>query len=52
VTLRGAADDVVDGLAAGLDPQSESRAAAQTSVIATAEARFDMIERPNANMVR
>jgi hypothetical protein len=51
--LRGAVDDdVVGGLAAGLDPQSESRAAAQTSAIATAKARFDMIGRPNANIVR
>jgi hypothetical protein len=50
--LNAAVGDVVGGLAAGEDPQAESRAAAQTSAIPTLKARFDMIEDPDANMVR
>jgi hypothetical protein len=52
VTLNGVVDDVVDGLADELDPQPESSAARQLNVIATDRVRFDMTERPIANMVR
>lgn len=52
MTLNGAVDEFVDELADELDPQPESNAATQPNVIATDRVRFDMIERPIANIVR
>jgi hypothetical protein len=52
VALNGAVEELVDELADELDPQAESRAVTQPNVIATDRVRFDMIDRPTANIVR
>jgi len=52
VTLNGAVEEPVDELADELDPQLESNAVTQPNVIATDRVRFDLIERPIANIVR
>jgi hypothetical protein len=52
VTLNGAVDNVVDGLADELDPQPESTAARQLNAIATVRVRLDWVKRPIGNIAR
>jgi hypothetical protein len=55
-TLSGAVaeltDELADGLADGLESQLERSAATQPKAIAADIVRFDMTERPVANIVR